>query len=72
MKQKLLDFLGDRAEIYFSSIEEASDGLFVYGASDVLSMSAIYYLIKFARRHKLHYYVSTYHCGVYFHLYEEN
>lgn len=72
MKQKLLDFLGDRAETYFKSIEEASDGLYVYGACDMLSMSALSHLIKFARRYKLHYYVSTRRNEVYFRLYKED
>lgn len=72
MKQKLLDFLGNRAETYCSSIEESSNGLYVYGSNDMFSMSALACLIKFARRYKLHYYVSTYHYEVYFHLYKED
>lgn len=70
MKQKLLDFLGNRAETYCSRIEEASDGIFVYGACDMFSMSALSYLIKFAQRHDLHYYISTRLNEVYFRLYK--
>lgn len=71
MKQKLLKFLGSRAETYCKRIEEDSDSLFVYGSVDMFSQSALDYIIKFARRHKLHYYVSTRLNEVYFRLYKE-
>lgn len=72
MKQQLIDFLGNSAEIYCSRIEEASNSIFVYGASDMFSMSALSRLIKFAQRHNLHYYVSTRHDEVYFRLYKND
>ena len=72
MKQQLLDFLGDYAETYCSRIKEASNGIFVYGSCDMFSMSALTRLIKFAQRHKLHYYVSTHHDEVYIRLYKND
>ena len=72
MKQEFIDFLGNSADIYCSRIEEASDSLFVYGSSDMFSMSALSCLIKFAQRHKLHYYVSTRHDEVYFRFYKKD
>lgn len=69
MKQKLLDFLGDKAENYYGSIVEDCFGVFVYGSGNFFSMPALSLLIEFTQLHGYHCYVSTIRDEVRFRIY---